>query len=65
MQTDVQALHVDRVCRMDSQFEAHCDNGEPFAPAAWWLGAVSRRSQMYPAIFRPISLAIQWLTRCR
>src|SRR5260370_30453377 len=25
---DVQALHVHRVCRVDGQFEAHCDNGE-------------------------------------
>jgi cation diffusion facilitator CzcD-associated flavoprotein CzcO len=25
---DVQALHVNRVCRVDGQLEAHCDNGE-------------------------------------
>jgi FAD-dependent urate hydroxylase len=25
---DVQTLHVDRVCRVDGQLEAHCDNGE-------------------------------------
>jgi FAD-dependent urate hydroxylase len=25
---NVQRLHVDRVCRVNSQFEAHCDNGE-------------------------------------
>ena len=24
----VQGLHVNRVCRVDGQFEAHCDNGE-------------------------------------
>jgi len=24
----VQALHVNRVCRVDGQFEAQCDNGE-------------------------------------
>jgi FAD-dependent urate hydroxylase len=27
-QIDVQALRVNRVCRLDGQFEAHCDNGE-------------------------------------
>ena len=27
-QIDVQALHVDRVCRVNGQFEARCDNGE-------------------------------------
>ena len=27
-QIDVQALRVNRVCRVDGQFEAHCDNAE-------------------------------------
>lgn len=27
-QIDVQPLRIDRVCRVDGEFEAHCDNGE-------------------------------------
>lgn len=64
-QINVQPLHVDRVHRVDGQFEAHCDNGETIRAATWWLRPVSRRSQMYPVSFRPVSLAIEWPTQPR